>query len=164
MVILFSGCVFIFWKWKNTAEDEVFILPDDFEGAVIVLYNEKNGEPEKYDKEGNRIYTISESGILNTKFKFQKGWRDIKYTRKNGNELRYLLPSDNTWKDTITKKRNDSIYVFNVSYSDDFWFLVGKIGNINSLRREMDKKWEPYSNPVILKGGDSIGNVIHNNF
>ncbi|MCC9041167.1 hypothetical protein LNQ81_00235 [Myroides sp. M-43] len=161
-ILVFLACVFIFWKWKNTSENEVFILPDDFEGAVIVLYNKQNGEPKKYDKEGNRIYTIPESGILKTKFKFQKGWRDIRYTRKNGTELRYLLPSDNIWNDTITKKRNDNIYVFNASYSDDFWFLVGKIRDINSLGKKMDEKWEQFSNPVILKDGDSIGNVRHN--
>lgn len=161
-LLLFLGCIFIFWKWKNTAENEVFVIPNDFEGAVIVLYDEKCGKSEKYDKEGNRIYTIPKNGILKTKFKFQKGWRNIIYTRKNGKELAYLLPSDSIWNDTITKKNNDNIYVFNASYSDDFWFLVGKIRDIDFLQKEMDKKWELFSNPVILKEGDSIGNVRHN--
>lgn len=161
-LLLLLGSVFVFWKWKNTGEDEIFVLPDNFEGAVIVLYNEKNGQPEKYDKKGNRVYTIPENGILKTKFKFQTGWRDIIYTRRNGKELRYLWPSDKVWNDTITKKGNDSIYVFNASYSDDFWFLVGKMRDIDSLGKEMDKKWKTFSKPVILKEGDSIGNVKYN--
>lgn len=156
------GAVYVFWQWYYKAEDEIFVLPNDFEGAVIVLYNEENGQPEKYDKEGSRVYIIPENGLLKTKFKFQEGWRDIKYIREKGTQLRYLLPSDNVWNDTITKKKNDSIYVFNASHSDNYWFLVGRINDIDSLEKEMDKKWKPFSNPVILKEGDSIGNVRHN--
>ena len=126
------------------------------------MYNENEGQSVKYDEKGNRVYIIPDNGILKTKFKFQGGWRDIKYTRRNGRQLRYLLPSDDIWNDTIIKKKNDSIYVFNASNSDDFWFLVGKIENIDSLGKEMDKKWLPFSNPVILKEGDSIGEVKHN--
>ncbi|WP_333660527.1 DUF6843 domain-containing protein [Chishuiella changwenlii] len=155
-LLLLWGIVYLFWKLHYTAEDEVFILPDDFEGAVIVLYNKKNGQAEKYDEKGNRVYIIPKNGILKTKFKFQEGWRDIKYTYNNGTQLRYLLPSDDVWNDTITKKKNDSIYVFNASYSNDYWFLVGKTTNIDSLTKEMDRKWKPFSNPVILKGVDSI--------
>lgn len=164
VLLLLWGIIYLFWQWHYTAEDEVFVLPDDFKGAVIVLYNKKDGQPEKYDEKGNRVYTIPENGILKTKFKFQEGWRDIKYIRKNGTQLRYLLPSDYVWNDTITKKKNDSIYVFNASYSNDYWFLVGKIRDIDFLQKEMDKKWKLFSNPVILKDGDSIGNVRHNKF
>lgn len=156
------GAVYVFWQWYYKAKDEIFVLPNDFEGAVIVLYNEENGQPEKYDKEGNRVYIIPENGLLKTKFKFQEGWRDIKYIQEKGIQLRYLLPSDNVWNDTITKKKNDSIYVFNASHSDNYWFLVGRINDIDSLGKEMDKKWQPLSNSVILKEGDSIGNVKHN--
>lgn len=161
-LLLIWSIMYLLEQWCYKAESEIFILPDNFEGAVIVLYNEKDGEPEKYDKKGNRVYDIPENGLLKTRFKFQDGWRDIKYIQRNGVQLRYLLPSDNVWNDTITKRRNDSIYVFNASYSDDYWFLVGKIKDIDSLGKEMDKKWELFSNPVILKEGDSIGNVRHN--
>lgn len=161
-LLLIWSIMYLLEQWCYKAESEIFILPDNFEGAVIVLYNEKDGEPEKYDKKGNRVYDIPENGLLKTRFKFQDGWRDIKYIQRNGVQLRYLLPSDNVWNDTITKRRNDSIYVFNASYSDDYWFLVGKIKDIDSLGKEMDKKWELFSNPVILKEGDNIGNVRHN--
>ncbi len=161
LVILWGG-VYIFWQRYNNSEDEIFVLPNDFQGAVIVLFDEKDGQQEKYDEKRNRIYTIPENGILKTKFKFQEGRRDIIYIHKDGTQLKYLLPSDIVWNDTISKKRNDSIYVFNVSYSNDFWFLVGKVRDIDSLEKEMDIKWKPFSNPVILREGDSIGNIRHN--
>ena len=156
------GAAYLFWQWYYKAEDEIFVLPNDFEGAVIVLYNKKDGQPEKYDEKGNRVYTIPKNGILKTKFKFQEGWRDIKYTYKNGIQLRYLIPSDNVWNDTINNNSvyKDSIYVYKSTSSGDF--LVGKPKQIDSLWEVLDKKWQPFSNPVILRAGDSIGNVRHN--
>ncbi|WP_372474857.1 hypothetical protein AB4865_06205 [Capnocytophaga sp. ARDL2] len=143
-ILMFWGIMYIFWQMFTTAENEVFILPNDYEGAVIILFDKENGQPEKYDNKGNRLYIVSESGILETKFKFQQGSRKMEYFQKNGKQLKYLLPSDTVWNDTINNQKNDTIYVFKASYSDNFWFLVGKIKNIDSLQKEMDKKWQLY--------------------
>ena len=154
-IVLFCIGWFAFWIWYRSAEDEVYILPNEFEGAVIVLMNEPDGKSIKYNKKGYRVYEIPESGVLKTQFKSEEGWRDIKYIRKNGTELRYLWPPDKVWDDTINVNSiyKDSIYVLGAGYADDFYFIVGKPTQRNSLWKEMDKKWEPYNpEPMILKG------------
>lgn len=147
-VLLLLGIIYLSQQWYYTAEDEVFVLPDGFEGAVIILFNEKNGQSEEYDNKGNRVYNIPGNGVLKTRFKFQEGWRDIKYEFKNGTHLEYLFPSSDVWNDTIIKKKNSDVYAFNASYSGDYWFLVGKIRDVDSLRTEMDKKWKLFPPPL----------------
>ena len=91
--------------------------------------------------------------MLKTQFKSEEGWRDIKYIRKNGTELRYLWPPDKVWDDTINVNSiyKDSIYVYKATSSGDF--VVGKAKDIGYWLNEMDKKWEPYNpEPMILKG------------
>jgi hypothetical protein len=133
-------------------------LPNNYTGAVIILFNEAYGVPEKFDNNGNRIYEIPPSGILKTKFKFQEGFRNISYQTTRGENLRYLWPSDKAWSDTLQNKLNDSIYVYKASYAKDYWFIVGKIHEIDSLQEVMTKKWEPYSEKVVLKQGDNVDN------
>ena len=75
VIILLSLPViwFAFWYWYEKGENEIYILPRDYRGSVIVFFDNENGKEEKYDDENNRIYEIDNSGILKTKFKFQKG-------------------------------------------------------------------------------------------
>lgn len=143
--LLLLGGICLSWYWLNMGEDEVYILPNDFTGAVIVLYGQKDGDPKKYDDKGNRIYHIPENGTLKTQFDFQEDWRQVKYIYKNGKTLRYLLPPDDVWNDTIanTKRKNDSVYVFGSTTRGDF--LVGKVTQIDSLWKVLDKKWEQYN-------------------
>ena len=62
-VFLYVGW-FTFWYIYEMGEDEVYILPNEFEGAVIVLMNEPDGTTKKYNKKGDRVYEIPESGVL----------------------------------------------------------------------------------------------------
>ena len=48
-------------------ERSVYILPKDYAGFVIVLYNQSDGVGEKYNDD-KRLYEIPASGILKTKF------------------------------------------------------------------------------------------------
>lgn len=157
LILLYIGWIF-FWYFYNKAQDEIYILPDGYRGAVIVLFDEADGTPEKFDEDGNRVFEIPFSGILKTKFSFQEGFRDISYKTISGKKLRYLWPADKVWQDTLTNKRNDSIYVYGGSYAKDYWFIVGKTQDIDSLHEVMRKKWKPYSEKVILKEGDNIDN------
>ena len=154
--VLFYVGWFAFWIWYRMGEDEVYILPNEFEGAVIVLMNEPDGTTKKYNKKGDRIYEIPESGVLKTQFKLQNGRRSwAKFKRKNGTELRYLWPPDKVWDDTTGANSiyKDSTYVYGASYADDQWFIVGKVKDVEYWSKEMDKKWEPYNpEPMILKG------------
>ena len=153
-----------FWLWYRSAEDEVFVLPNDFEGCVIVLFEEENGNPKEYNQEGDRVYYIPDNGILKTQFKNEEGWRDVKYIRKDGREIRYLLPSDIVWKDTtnINSPYKDSIYVYLSRTARDYWFIVGKPKDSKYWSKIMSEKWEPYSETKILRDGENAGKVRHN--
>lgn len=149
---------FTFWYWYDKGEDEIYVLPKDYCGSVIIIFNDQNGKDEKYDIKRNRIYEIDNSGILKTKFKFQKGKiRNIIY-KSNNRTLKYLYPNDILWNDTISKT-NNNIYVYNAGFGNDYWFLVGKLDQIDSLSLSLDKKWSSLTSPKILKEGDSYGKV-----
>jgi len=145
-----------FWLWYRSAEDEVFVLPNDFEGCVIVLFGEENGEPKEYNDNGDRVYRIPKNGVLKTQFKHKEGWRDVKYLRKNGQKIRYLWPSDIVWKDTINGKSpyKDSIYVFmGRSSIGAIWFNIGHPQDSEYWADKMEEKWKPYSKPIIYGKG-----------
>lgn len=114
LIFLFIGWIF-FGYFYNKANSEIFVLPDGYTGAVIILFDEDNGTPEKLDDDGNRVFEIPSSGVLKTKFKFQEGFRDISYKTNDGNKLRYLWPADKVWNDSLKNKSNDSIYAYSAS-------------------------------------------------
>lgn len=149
ILVLIGFLLFRYFYYEG--KGEVFVLPDNYTGAVIILFDESDGIPEKIDELGDRVYEIPSSGILKTKFKFQEGFRNVNYKTVNGKKLRYLWPADKVWNDTLQNKLNDSIYVYKASYAKDYWFIVGKIHEVDSLQKVMMKKWEPYSEKVVLK-------------
>lgn len=155
---------FSFWNLYEEGENQRIILPNNYQGGVIVLCNEKDGVSKNYIN-GERVYEIPKNGVLKTKFNFQNGKRyKIRYFYKSGRELRYLWPSDRVWEDTINVNSvyKDSIYAFRLSYADDFWFIIGKPKDIGNLFKKLDEMWKPLSKTIILKEGDSYGKVIEN--
>jgi hypothetical protein len=58
----------------DKGEDEIVIVPKDYNGYAIVIFDQKDGALEKY-QDKNRVYEIPESGILKTRFKGNYGRR-----------------------------------------------------------------------------------------
>jgi len=57
----------------NRVEDQIFILPKNYTGYILVIYNQPLlGEEIKY-KRGKRVYEIPANGILKTQFTSQIG-------------------------------------------------------------------------------------------
>lgn len=56
-------------------EDEIFVLPQDYRGYVIVLFNQENGIEPEY-KNSKRIYEIPRAGVLKTQFPPNYGYAD----------------------------------------------------------------------------------------
>ena len=54
-------------------EPEIVIVPEGYTGYVIIIYNQDNGAPVRYEGE-KRVYEIPESGILRTQFSGNYGW------------------------------------------------------------------------------------------
>jgi len=55
------------------AEDSIFLIPKEYEGTIIVLFDQKDGQPVEYSKSGERIYRIPANGILKSKFSSNTG-------------------------------------------------------------------------------------------
>lgn len=59
-MLLFQSCM-------EESEPELFLIPNNYHGVVIVLFDQDNGQDESYI-EGKRLYDIPGNGILLTKF------------------------------------------------------------------------------------------------
>lgn len=150
---------FLFNSCMNFAEDEIYVLPNDFEGPVIVLFEESEGIPEKYNDGGAKVYEVPDSGILKAQFKKEEGFRNVVYKRRNGNVLRYLWPTDSIWDNLYNNQANDSIYVYGAAHARDSWFIVGRAADKERWSKAMAKKWESYSETRVLKAGESAGKM-----
>lgn len=65
MLFLLNAC-------SSKGEDRIYILPSGYTGTVLILFNQSEGETEKY-LNGSRVFNIPRSGILKTKFKAEYG-------------------------------------------------------------------------------------------
>jgi hypothetical protein len=52
---------------SRSAEQTTFLIPKNFQGNVLIIFNQKDGGPAEYEGE-SRIYRIPESGVLRTQF------------------------------------------------------------------------------------------------
>jgi hypothetical protein len=66
------------WRWTNTSEPETFLIPISYRGKVHIIFDEKCGQPPKYEN-GRRTYQIPDNGVLLTQFKDAYGFIDHKY-------------------------------------------------------------------------------------
>lgn len=76
VLIFFLSSLFMMIGCNSNGEQEVVVVPKDFTGYILVIFNQKNGQPVKYDGK-KRVYEIPSSGILKTQFKVNNGWRDL---------------------------------------------------------------------------------------
>ena len=95
--VLLSGCI--------KGESEIFLLPKNYTGYVLVLYNQKwTGAAVKY-KRGKRVYEIPSNGIFKTRFLFEAGHSDFPkfYYEKIASENRipYKMYARNIPVDTV---------------------------------------------------------------
>jgi hypothetical protein len=121
-LLLLLGCV-------DRAEPETFLIEKGYRGKINVVFNESNGQAEKYE-DGRRIYEIPVNGILITRFKDNYGIMNQQYfyvdSRGAREALKTLDVSDFNEAWTTTKNRNepsrDEVAVF-------FAARVGVYGN-----------------------------------
>lgn len=55
---------------------EVFILPRNFTGYIVILYNQSTGSPIRLE-DGKRIYEIPQNGVLITKSSDNPDWMEL---------------------------------------------------------------------------------------
>ncbi|MBC8756066.1 hypothetical protein H2O64_15420 [Kordia sp. YSTF-M3] len=125
--ILMSSC------FTNSSRD-IYILPDNYEGCVLIVFDVKKSSSKDFDNQGNRIFYIPNNGILESQFKPRYGTNlRPKFYYKNDlglKELDYI--ESNQWNNDI----EDSTRVAStLEYGENLkpWrsFIVGKFGDQN---------------------------------
>lgn len=57
----------------DTQEDEVYIVPRNYIGYIVIIYDQQSGAEPKYEG-GKRVYEIPSNGIFKTQFKGNYEW------------------------------------------------------------------------------------------
>ena len=78
--------ILLFLSCGDQAEDTITLIPEDYVGPVLIIYNQDNGAKKEYE-DGKRVYRIPENGILKTQFTENYGvqYNDYFYVDSNGN-------------------------------------------------------------------------------
>lgn len=96
VVAIAIGWFLIDWYALSRAEDEIHLIPVGYVGPVVIVFNKKSGQPEKYEN-GKRVYEIPPNGILRTQFKENTGthpWGSVQYFYVKGDGSRVPIPYD----------------------------------------------------------------------
>ena len=72
MIILLNLLVILFCS-SCGIEQAVIQVPENYEGTIVIVFNQEDGVSEEYNDNGERVYRIPNSGILKTRFKSIKG-------------------------------------------------------------------------------------------
>lgn len=100
----------------QSADDVIWLLSDNYKGAVVVIHNQNNGEDEVYEN-GKRVYRIPKNGVLETKFKANYGTfhQKVYYQKENGERIEIPLlsrfPVENFTDHTFEPKES-TVYHF----------------------------------------------------
>lgn len=139
---------FYFTSCINSAEPEMHLLPKNFQGYVIIVFDDQNGQDEKYE-DGFRVYEIPSNGVLKTKFKSQHGWianDKLKYYY-DSNGLRENVSYIEFEKDT---KDSMTTYVHRKELSENcVRYLVSPLSKSEKYYEEMNKKLDELFPPIV---------------
>ena len=85
MIMVFISC-------EKHAEPEIFLIPDNYTGAIVIVFDQDNGEKRLY-KDKKRLYEIPETGVLYTKFSRPEGTLKQEFYYKNdlSNKIESIL-------------------------------------------------------------------------
>jgi len=145
------GCVassllaLLFVSSCNVSDNEQYLVPEGFNGRVLILFNRSDGAPKEYDGR-TRIYRVPESGVLKTQFAPNEVWHEFPRVFYVGNSA-YELPvvmDPNSDKPKVPYACCWSLGVFQkdssskqVPYED---FYVGTQKQIDSAAERAEKE------------------------
>lgn len=146
LVVLTIMCCII--SCGETGDEEIYILPNNYQGPVFILFNQNDGQPQKHESNA-RLYEIPADGILRTSFSPNKGWHKPNRYYYTNNGERKEIPYEISGKsiDSLSvriccqssgnaKVNPQSPNVISVDYS---LFIVGSLKNIDSIATESQR-------------------------
>jgi len=102
--ILIAGISYL-WH-TQVGETEIFLLPKGYQGAVYIIYNQKNGKPAKYEN-GSRLYEVPTEGVIPSQFGPYDGWSSfpkcyyVESDGKSRSEIPFETENKNRKNDTL---------------------------------------------------------------
>ena len=156
-IVVFTFCFFIFNYSHCNRSGANHLLPDNFIGNVVIIYDVSDGVAKKYDH-GRRIYEIPSSGVLLTKFSPYTGWHafdEYYYDNHERTPLTYI------WANRTLS--NDSVYVWASSFGrsamtesnrSEISFTIYSVGP-PSAKDSLDKERQKIYAPNLLKEYES---------
>ncbi len=135
----------LFWGCSNT-ENEIFIVPKSFKGYILIIFNQKNGTPARYEN-NKRVYEIPQNGILKTEFLVNNGWSSFPnffYERiSKENQIPYKAEFTNVLPDSIIAYGGTSGSIKKSEKSDEriifVEFYVGTKTQIEQYKEQAEK-------------------------
>ncbi|MBW8200532.1 DUF6843 domain-containing protein [Flagellimonas abyssi] len=106
LLITMVGCA-------QKAEDTIRLIPEGYEGAVVIIYNQEDGAPKEYE-ENARVYRIPETGVLRTQFEPNYGVQNHQffYVGSNGERSKIQFVMTNIEGFASENKGNDKIFAY----------------------------------------------------
>lgn len=98
MLSIFTGCV-------QSSEETVIVVPEDYTGYILIVYNQEKGATEEY-KDKTRVYRIPSNGVLLSQFSSNPGWSGFpkfyKGSIESGNEIPFTVEIDDVPPDRVS--------------------------------------------------------------
>lgn len=133
--------VFFLLSEINKAEPEVFLIPKDLRGEIVVFYDEPCGLPPVYEN-GRRIYQIPDSGVLITAFKENTGHLDQKFYFIDEFADKTAMPRFH-WQ-SYESERNNWHYMHSTAVADFTKDTVGAFWSYGSETHRLSKNSSSY--------------------
>jgi hypothetical protein len=146
MTSLFYSIIVFVLTSCSQGEQEVIVVPKKFKGYILVVFDQKNGEPIKYVG-AKRLYEIPQNGILKTQFKSNEGLRDFAQyyydTIMPENKLGSFAEIKRVPSDTVAGFMGAAGTVRKSSQSDDYLefceFYIGTQSDIIKSQEQVSK-------------------------
>jgi hypothetical protein len=123
-------------KPKTICEKEIYLLPKDFKGIILVFFNQDDGLPCEYEEDA-RLYRVPSTGLFKSRFKPNGGcmadhrirffYPDSLTGRK---ELLYFMDIE---KDEIPLDKNYVMLSFLPDKKDSIAFVIHLVGEIKEF-------------------------------
>lgn len=136
---------FVLFSCDN-GEQEIIVVPKDYKGYVLIIFNQKDGNPTKYEGK-KRVYEIPQNGVLKTQFTGNYGsvgFADYYYENISlGNRLPSLVEIEKTPIDTVVGFRGATGTIKKSADSEEriefVKFYIGTKSQIEQAKNEADK-------------------------
>lgn len=88
--------LFLFPTCFRRGDDSIRLIPEGFEGPVVIIYDQSDGVPIEYEGR-KRLYRIPSDGVLRTQFKPNYGHQVHEFYYLNSEEKRTPVPFVDPW-------------------------------------------------------------------